>query len=131
MSLGGQTVAVHLVMWTNEHGYIPGKKEIDHFLQEPPLHQARARASAACNPQAEYPPAVGSPQGCNCMPGGDGMTASAIVKKSDLDRMAIVANEKNVTVEIVEVGGRIIRVSPAAHAQGEKSQLAPRGGVRL
>ncbi|MBX5082127.1 HNH endonuclease [Rhizobium lentis] len=30
MSLGGQTVAVHLVMWTNEHGYIPGKKEIDH-----------------------------------------------------------------------------------------------------
>lgn len=33
MSLGGQTVAVHLVMWTNEHGYIPGKKEIDHFCR--------------------------------------------------------------------------------------------------
>lgn len=30
MSLDGQTVAVHLVMWTNEHGYIPGKKELDH-----------------------------------------------------------------------------------------------------
>ena len=30
MSLGGQTVAVHLVMWTNEHGFIPGKKQIDH-----------------------------------------------------------------------------------------------------
>ncbi|QRY70339.1 HNH endonuclease [Ensifer sp. PDNC004] len=30
MSLSGQTVAVHLVMWTNEHGYIPGKKQIDH-----------------------------------------------------------------------------------------------------
>lgn len=30
MSLGGQTVAVHLVMWTNEHGYIPGKKQLDH-----------------------------------------------------------------------------------------------------
>lgn len=30
MSLGGQTVAVHITMWTNEHGYIPGKKELDH-----------------------------------------------------------------------------------------------------
>ncbi|KQS76838.1 hypothetical protein ASG25_15575 [Rhizobium sp. Leaf384] len=30
MSLAGQTVAVHKVMWTNEHGYIPGKKELDH-----------------------------------------------------------------------------------------------------
>jgi hypothetical protein len=59
------------------------------------------------------------------------MTAQAVVKKSDLDRMALVANERNVTVEIVEVGGRIIRVSPAAHAQVEQSRLAPRGGVRL
>lgn len=33
MSLSGQTVAVHLVMWTNEHGYIPGKKEIDHVCR--------------------------------------------------------------------------------------------------
>lgn len=30
MFLDGQTVAVHLVMWTNEHGFIPGKKQIDH-----------------------------------------------------------------------------------------------------
>ena len=30
MSLSGQTVAVHLVMWTNEHGFIPGKKQLDH-----------------------------------------------------------------------------------------------------
>lgn len=30
MFLDGQTVAVHLVMWTIEHGYIPGKKQIDH-----------------------------------------------------------------------------------------------------
>ncbi|WP_018009826.1 HNH endonuclease signature motif containing protein [Sinorhizobium medicae] len=30
MSLDGQTVAVHIAMWTNEHGYIPGKKELDH-----------------------------------------------------------------------------------------------------
>jgi hypothetical protein len=30
MALDGQTVAVHIVNWTNEHGYIPGKKELDH-----------------------------------------------------------------------------------------------------
>lgn|GEM_PF-4785533 len=30
---GGQTVAVHIVMWTNEHGYIPGKKELDHVCR--------------------------------------------------------------------------------------------------
>jgi hypothetical protein len=33
MSLGGQTVAVHITMWTNEHGYIPGKKELDHVCR--------------------------------------------------------------------------------------------------
>lgn len=30
MNLDGQTVAVHKVMWTNEHGFIPGKKQLDH-----------------------------------------------------------------------------------------------------
>jgi hypothetical protein len=30
MSLNGQTVAVHKVMFTHEHGFIPGKKQIDH-----------------------------------------------------------------------------------------------------
>ncbi|NTG98894.1 HNH endonuclease [Agrobacterium rhizogenes] len=30
MSLNGRTVAVHIVMWTNEHGYIPGNRELDH-----------------------------------------------------------------------------------------------------
>lgn len=58
------------------------------------------------------------------------MTAQAIVKKSDLDRMAIIANERNVTVEIVE-GGRTIRVSPAQPVPVEKSPLAPKGGVRF
>jgi len=33
MSLNGQTVAVHIVVWTNEHGYIPGKKQIDHLCE--------------------------------------------------------------------------------------------------
>lgn len=30
MSLSGQTVAVHLVVYTHYYGYIPGKKQIDH-----------------------------------------------------------------------------------------------------
>lgn len=30
MWLDGQAVAVHIVAWTNEHGYVPGKKQIDH-----------------------------------------------------------------------------------------------------
>lgn len=30
MSLNDRTVAVHIVMWTNEHGYIPGNRELDH-----------------------------------------------------------------------------------------------------
>ena len=34
MSLDGQTVAVHIAMWTNEHGYIPGKKELDHACRD-------------------------------------------------------------------------------------------------
>lgn len=33
MSLDGQTVAVHLVLWTNEHGYIPGRKTLDHVCR--------------------------------------------------------------------------------------------------
>lgn len=31
MSLGGQTVATHLVVFTHYHGYIPGKKQVDHL----------------------------------------------------------------------------------------------------
>lgn len=34
MSLDGQTVAVHRVMWTNVHGFIPGKKQIDHKCRQ-------------------------------------------------------------------------------------------------
>lgn len=30
MALDGQTMAVHKVAWTNEHGIIPGKKQLDH-----------------------------------------------------------------------------------------------------
>lgn len=33
MCLDGQTVAVHLVAWTNENGYIPGRKTLDHLCK--------------------------------------------------------------------------------------------------
>jgi len=31
MSLNSQTVAVHLVVFTHYYGYIPGKKQVDHW----------------------------------------------------------------------------------------------------
>jgi hypothetical protein len=34
MCLDGQTVAVHLVAWTNEYGFIPGKKQLDHLCNQ-------------------------------------------------------------------------------------------------
>ena len=34
MSLGGQTVAVHLVVFTHYFGYIPGKKQVDHLCNQ-------------------------------------------------------------------------------------------------
>lgn len=33
MCLNGQTVAVHRVMYTNEFGYVPSKKQIDHLCR--------------------------------------------------------------------------------------------------
>lgn len=34
MWLDGQVVAVHKVSWTNEHGFIPGKKKLDHLCRQ-------------------------------------------------------------------------------------------------
>lgn len=34
MSLNGQTVAVHLVVYTHFYGYIPGNKQIDHLCNQ-------------------------------------------------------------------------------------------------
>lgn len=34
MNLDGQTVAVHIVNWTNENGFIPGKKQLDHKCRQ-------------------------------------------------------------------------------------------------
>lgn len=40
MSLSGQTVAVHIVSYTHFHGYVPGKKQVDH----------KCRNRLCCNP---------------------------------------------------------------------------------
>lgn len=58
------------------------------------------------------------------------MTAIAVVKQSDLKRMAAVANEMNVCVEI-EINGQLVRVSPATKPTSERIPFAPKGGVRL
>ncbi len=34
MSLDGQTVAVHLVIWTHYNGFIPGRKQLDHLCRQ-------------------------------------------------------------------------------------------------
>lgn len=34
MSLDGQTVAVHIVAFTNKNGFVPGKKQIDHMCNQ-------------------------------------------------------------------------------------------------
>ena len=41
MSLDGQTVAVHLVVYTHYYGYIPSKKQVDHLCNQ----------RACCNPE--------------------------------------------------------------------------------
>jgi hypothetical protein len=33
MTLDGQTVAVHRVLWVNTFGYLPGKKQLDHLCK--------------------------------------------------------------------------------------------------
>lgn len=34
MWLDGQVVAVHIVAWVNEHGFVPGKKTLDHLCRQ-------------------------------------------------------------------------------------------------
>jgi hypothetical protein len=41
MCLSGQTVAVHIVSYTHFHGYVPGKKQVDH----------KCRNRRCCNPE--------------------------------------------------------------------------------
>lgn len=40
ISIGGQTAAVHIVVYTHYYGYIPSKKQVDHLCNQ----------RACCNP---------------------------------------------------------------------------------
>ena len=58
------------------------------------------------------------------------MTASALVKKADLKRMASIAKEQNVTVWI-EVNGNRVGVSPDIPDNHKGGALASRPVIRL
>jgi hypothetical protein len=58
------------------------------------------------------------------------MTASALVKQSDLKRMAQIAKSEGVRVEI-EVNGKIIRVSPDIPANHSGKDVEPIRGFDL
>jgi hypothetical protein len=58
------------------------------------------------------------------------MTASALVKQSDLKRMASIAKSEGVRVEI-EVNGKIIRVTPDIPDIHKGGGLASRPVIRL
>lgn len=58
------------------------------------------------------------------------MTASAIVKEADLKRMAKVAKQTGMKIEI-EIAGMIIRVSPDIPAIHSPSMAIRSKGIRL
>ncbi|MBZ5761524.1 hypothetical protein LAV84_18590 [Rhizobium sp. VS19-DR104.2] len=58
------------------------------------------------------------------------MTASALVKQSDLKRMATIAREQGVRVEI-EFNGRVIRVMPDIPDNHSPLFIAPKKTIRL
>jgi len=58
------------------------------------------------------------------------MTASALVKQSDLKRMATIAKEQGVTVWI-EIDGKRVGVSPDIHDNHKEEGLASRPIIRL
>lgn len=58
------------------------------------------------------------------------MTASALIRRSDLKRMAEVAKADGVRVTI-EIAGTIITVSPDIHKATEEDRVAKGKGIRL
>ncbi len=60
------------------------------------------------------------------------MTATAIVKQSDLKRMAAVATESNVCIELETTLGTV-RVFPNIHtsASQQNEELAPKKRIRI
>lgn len=58
------------------------------------------------------------------------MTAPALIKQAELDRMAVIAKKRGVCVE-VEVGGRVFRVSPDIPDNHKPEPVAKKEPVRL
>ena len=69
MNLNGQTVAVHLVVYTHFYGYIPGKKQIDHLCNNRlccnPAHLEMVSHLTNQKRRAKRTKAVGEPDGSN------------------------------------------------------------------
>lgn len=58
------------------------------------------------------------------------MTARATIKQSDLRRMALVANDQNVSIEI-EINGHRVKVMPNIHTGTTQEPMDKRKGIRL
>ncbi|WP_205923048.1 hypothetical protein [Rhizobium leguminosarum] len=58
------------------------------------------------------------------------MTASALLRRSDLKRMADIAKSEGVRVSI-EIDGRIISISPDIHKPVEEDTVAKGKRIRL
>lgn len=58
------------------------------------------------------------------------MTARATIKQSDLRRMALVANDQNVSIEI-EINGHRVKVMPNIPDIHSKETMDKRKGIRL
>ncbi|MGZ2449647.1 hypothetical protein ACVIRO_002401 [Rhizobium ruizarguesonis] len=58
------------------------------------------------------------------------MTASALLRRSDLKRMADIAKSEGVRVSI-EIDGRIISISPDIHKPAEEDAVAKGKRIRL
>lgn len=58
------------------------------------------------------------------------MSTTALVRRSDLKRLAAIAKSENVSVSI-DVGGTIITVSPNIHTDQQEDRVAKGKGIRL
>lgn len=58
------------------------------------------------------------------------MTATALIRRSDLKRMADIAKAEGVRVSI-EIGDTVITVSPDIHKAYEEDRVAKGKGIRL
>ncbi len=58
------------------------------------------------------------------------MSSTALVRRSDLKRLAAIAKSENVSVSI-DVGGTIITVSPNIHTDKQEDRVAKGKGIRL